>query len=352
MRVPKFAPEERFRCYKISKRFDSDISAVMGAFKLRVDGTRIAGARIAFGGMAAIPKRARATEKALIEKYLDRPQDWDDAIAALARGLQADRRPAREREISSRRRRARCCAGRSPKSVAHRRTRPASPASGRRPMSALPDRRAEDCGLRVVRRSLRHDSAAKHVAGSAAFVDDIREPEGPLHIAVGGSPIAAGQLLGVDLDAVRAAPGVVAVLTAADIPGKNDVSADRGRRSGVRSGQIEFHGQVVFAVVARTRERGAPRRAAWQGRGGRRHAAAFRSMTRSRPSTHPAGLHIPQGRQRRRARGERRGASRDSCASAARSTSISKARSRSPFRARTATCWSIARPSIRANAST
>jgi xanthine dehydrogenase small subunit len=83
VRVPKSAPEERFRCYKISKRFDSDISAVMGAFKLRVDGTRIAGARIAFGGMAAIPKRARATEKALIEKYLDRPRDWDEAVALI-----------------------------------------------------------------------------------------------------------------------------------------------------------------------------------------------------------------------------------------------------------------------------
>jgi xanthine dehydrogenase small subunit len=83
VRIPKSAPGERFRCYKISKRFDSDISAVMGAFKLRVDGTRIAGARIAFGGMAAIPKRSKAAEKALIEKYLDRPQDWDEAIALI-----------------------------------------------------------------------------------------------------------------------------------------------------------------------------------------------------------------------------------------------------------------------------
>jgi xanthine dehydrogenase small subunit len=84
VRVPKFDPDEHFRCYKISKRFDSDISAVMGAFKLRLDGTRIAGARVAFGGMATIPRRARVTEKALIEKHLDRPQDWDRAMAALA----------------------------------------------------------------------------------------------------------------------------------------------------------------------------------------------------------------------------------------------------------------------------
>ena len=112
VRIPKFGEGEHFRCYKISKRFDSDISAVMGAFKLRLDGTRIAGARIAFGGMAAIPKRARDAEKALIEKQIDRPRTLDDAIAALARGLRADRRSAGEREISPRCRRARCCAGR------------------------------------------------------------------------------------------------------------------------------------------------------------------------------------------------------------------------------------------------
>jgi xanthine dehydrogenase small subunit len=84
VRIPKFGEGEHFRCYKISKRFDSDISAVMGAFKLRLDGTRIAGARIAFGGMAAIPKRARNTEKALIETYLDRPQTLEEAVEALA----------------------------------------------------------------------------------------------------------------------------------------------------------------------------------------------------------------------------------------------------------------------------
>jgi xanthine dehydrogenase small subunit len=83
VRVPKFGSDEHFRCYKISKRFDSDISAVMGAFKLRLDGVRIAGARIAFGGMAAIPKRARGAEKALIETGLDRPESWENAIKAL-----------------------------------------------------------------------------------------------------------------------------------------------------------------------------------------------------------------------------------------------------------------------------
>lgn len=54
-----------FRCYKISKRFDQDISSVMAALNIRLRGDRIAEARIAFGGMAAIPKRAKAAEAAL-----------------------------------------------------------------------------------------------------------------------------------------------------------------------------------------------------------------------------------------------------------------------------------------------
>jgi xanthine dehydrogenase small subunit len=81
--VPKLRPGMRFRSYKISKRFDQDISAVMGAFRLRLEAGRVAEARIAYGGMAATPKRAVAAEKAL------QGREWTeatlrDAQAALA----------------------------------------------------------------------------------------------------------------------------------------------------------------------------------------------------------------------------------------------------------------------------
>ena len=75
---------EAFRCYKISKRFDQDISAVMGAFKLRLDGSRIDQARIAYGGMAATPKRARAAEAALAGAALGDPAVAAAACVALA----------------------------------------------------------------------------------------------------------------------------------------------------------------------------------------------------------------------------------------------------------------------------
>jgi xanthine dehydrogenase small subunit len=66
--VPRARSAWTFRAYKVSKRLDDDISAVCAAFNLRIDNGVVEAARIAFGGMAAIPKRARACEAALIGK--------------------------------------------------------------------------------------------------------------------------------------------------------------------------------------------------------------------------------------------------------------------------------------------
>jgi xanthine dehydrogenase small subunit len=62
--IPKAAPD--LRCYKISKRFDQDISAVCGCFDVTVVDGEVTAARIAFGGMAGTPHRATAVEGALI----------------------------------------------------------------------------------------------------------------------------------------------------------------------------------------------------------------------------------------------------------------------------------------------
>ncbi len=86
--VPKLKPNEAFRAYKISKRFDQDISAVMAAFTFTLDGRRISAARIAFGGMAATPKRGALTETALQGASLDQPASWTAAIEALAKDFQ------------------------------------------------------------------------------------------------------------------------------------------------------------------------------------------------------------------------------------------------------------------------
>jgi xanthine dehydrogenase large subunit len=100
-----------------------------------------------------------------------------------------------------------------------------------------------------------HDSAAKHVSGRAIYVDDIPEPPGTLHLFAGQAAIAHGRITRLDLDKVRAAPGVVAVLTAADVPGINDVSPVGANDDPIfAEGEIQFHGQVIFAVAGVTRE--------------------------------------------------------------------------------------------------
>jgi len=113
---------------------------------------------------------------------------------------------------------------------------------------------------RIVRVPTIHDSAARQVSGTAVFIDDIREPEGTLHVAPGGAAAAHGRIKRLGLDAVRAAAGVVRVITPADIPGKNDCSPVRGDDPILTESIVDFHGQVLFAVVAETRD--AARRAA------------------------------------------------------------------------------------------
>ncbi|MBF9029126.1 xanthine dehydrogenase small subunit [Rhodobacterales bacterium HKCCE3408] len=69
---------DRLRCYKLSKRFDQDISAVCGCFSITVEDGMVTAARIAFGGMAGVPKRASAVEAALTG------QPWTEATVAAA----------------------------------------------------------------------------------------------------------------------------------------------------------------------------------------------------------------------------------------------------------------------------
>jgi xanthine dehydrogenase large subunit len=107
-----------------------------------------------------------------------------------------------------------------------------------------------------------HESAHLHVAGEATYIDDITELAGTLHVALGLSPVAHGDLRGLQLDAIRAMPGVVDVFSAADIPGPNDCGPIVHDDPILAAGRVMYLGQPVFAVVAETRD--AARRAAAQ----------------------------------------------------------------------------------------
>ncbi|MGG6429065.1 xanthine dehydrogenase molybdopterin binding subunit [Acetobacter ghanensis] len=102
--------------------------------------------------------------------------------------------------------------------------------------------------------SLRHESAHLHVAGDARYVDDVPLPQGAVHVALGLSSRAHARITHMGLDAVRAYPGVVCVLTAQDIPGHNQVSpVGAGDEPLLAEDTVFFCGQPLFAVVAQTR---------------------------------------------------------------------------------------------------
>ncbi|MFZ1469134.1 MAG: xanthine dehydrogenase molybdopterin binding subunit [Paracoccaceae bacterium] len=97
---------------------------------------------------------------------------------------------------------------------------------------------------------LPHDSAPLHVTGQARYLDDIPLPAGALHLAFGLSSVAHGEITAIDLSAVRAAPGVHLVLSAADLPDMPDCSPSANDEPLLAVGQVHYHGQPVFLVVA------------------------------------------------------------------------------------------------------
>ncbi|MDF1762694.1 MAG: xanthine dehydrogenase molybdopterin binding subunit, partial [Oleibacter sp.] len=111
--------------------------------------------------------------------------------------------------------------------------------------------------------SIKHESAHLHVSGEATYIDDIGEVQGTLHCALGLSGQAHAKITSIDLSAVKSAPGVVAVLTAADIPGLNDCGPILHDDPVLAEDIVQYIGQPIFAVIAETRDQA--RRAARMG---------------------------------------------------------------------------------------
>ncbi|MEB0138845.1 MULTISPECIES: xanthine dehydrogenase molybdopterin binding subunit [unclassified Undibacterium] len=106
----------------------------------------------------------------------------------------------------------------------------------------------------VVGHSHQHESARLHVSGSATYTDDIAELHGTLHAALGLSTVAHARLRALDLSAVRAAPGVLAVLCAADFPGTNQCGPIIQDEPILAEDVVEYVGQAMFIVVANSHE--------------------------------------------------------------------------------------------------
>jgi xanthine dehydrogenase large subunit len=101
-----------------------------------------------------------------------------------------------------------------------------------------------------IRQSKHHDSAVKHVSGRAVYVDDMATPANCLTVLIGQSAHAHAKITRMDLSAVAAAPGIVAVMTAADIPGVNDCGPVIHDDPVFAVDEVCYVGQSLFAIAA------------------------------------------------------------------------------------------------------
>ena len=99
---------------------------------------------------------------------------------------------------------------------------------------------------------MKRDDRHLHVRGESVFVDDLPAPAGCLEAAVLGSPVACGRIVRLDPAPALAAEGVVAVLTAADIPGENQTGTIVLDEPALAAGEVHCVGQPVAVVLART----------------------------------------------------------------------------------------------------
>ena len=280
--VPRLAAGTAVRGYKIGKRYDCDISAVCAGLAIRIEHARVVHVRFAFGGMAAIVKRAALAEAAVLDAQWDE-ETLQRALDALAH----DFTPMNDLRASARYRQkvaanllrrlwmetrvetplaidaltvwSICEAQASSRpTVASGRSRPRAIAFALDTMNREADpfvlEPAKAGATQGMGAAVAHESAALHVSGEAAYIDDLPEWTGTLHAALGLAPVAKGRLVSIDVDGLRRLPGVVAALTAADIPGVNDCGAILHDEPILADDEIRYLGQPMFAILADDRD--------------------------------------------------------------------------------------------------
>lgn len=231
--VPRL-PRRKVVFHKVSKRREMDISIVSAGFGVETNSDGLVTlARLAFGGVAALPRRATRIESLLIGRTLE------ESLPEVCAALRDEFSPIDD---------ARGSAG-------YRRELAASlwekfvrdePAASAEPGAFV---RSEEWPIEETSRALRHDSAIGHVTGRAAYVDDTAQRRPMLEMWPVCAPHAHARILRWDATRARQAPGIHAVLLAEDIPGHNDVGAVRKDESLLAGDEVHFHGHMVAVVV-------------------------------------------------------------------------------------------------------
>ena len=236
--LPRAAPaaglSRRSDFYKVSKRRELDISIVAAAFSLDTDAAGVVRrARIAYGGVAATPVRARRAEAALEGRTLAQ------AAPDVARCLSGEFKPIDDVRAGAEYRRGlivslweKFVSG----DTSAAQDAPLDFEKGEEPPAADPSR------------ALRHESSVGHVTGRAMYADDTAQRRAMLDIWPVCAPHARARIKRRDASAALAMPGVVAVLMAEDIPGHNQVGTGHDEPLFADS-DILYHGQAVAIVV-------------------------------------------------------------------------------------------------------
>jgi xanthine dehydrogenase large subunit len=235
---PRADVETRRRFYKVSKRREMDISTVAACFSVVLDdnGT-ITEARLAFGGVAALPVRAKKTEAALTGKrWID--STCEEVVPILEKEFIpiSDVRGSavyRQRLIGNLFRKF------FADDASEARTR-ASAFLRRDVLPHVPNPP--------------HESAHKHVTGEAIYVDDVAQSQTLLEVWPVCSPYAHAKILRRDASVALAMSGISAVLLAEDVPGLNDVGAVRHDEILLADAEVFYHGHIVALVVGETQE--------------------------------------------------------------------------------------------------
>lgn len=239
--IPRVTSRRLVASYKVSKRRELDIAIVSAGFAIEQDERGlVTQARLAYGGVAAMPSRARQTEEFLVGKA------WDQTTVEQAKEILANEFTPIEDVRSGAEFRRQLIPSLFEKFWLGEE-------------SAAQDEPLHFCAGRVeteasASRSLKHESAIGHVTGTAQYVDDQARRREMLEIWPVQSSQAHARLTKLDTSVAEKMPGIERVLTAQDVPGINDIGALRQDEALFADGLVCYHGQVIALVVGRSLE--------------------------------------------------------------------------------------------------
>jgi xanthine dehydrogenase large subunit len=239
--IPKPGVTKEFsQFYKVSRRREMDISTVAACFRVGIDREkRVQLARIAYGGVAEIPRRTVEAEQALIGKA------WNtETVSSLFPALEAAYTPISDARGSAEYRRSQIT---QLFAKFHEESQTGD-------WEQL-DHRPLPIPEITIDRPAPHESGHKHVAGSAIYTDDLPPDMITLEVWPVCSSYARARILKRDASEAKKMPGIKAILLAEDVPGVNDVGAVRHDEVLFAHDEVSYHGQIIALVVGESQER-------------------------------------------------------------------------------------------------